>query len=211
MRKWFVLGLLLILLVGCEDVWSNKLPYAGPVEKDIDKGQFLPGTEIQYLGKTEKGAQVSIDGKETKKKVGEPLEWKEELVHNVTVDQTYQITAITEDTLYTEGTVRIIVSNANPLPEPLNTDAPVHFQLPAGYHVEKGTTIPGTDITYLGQIDEGAHLNNIEDAPYPQVGDSISWTGTLREGVWLQLDLQIEALTDSQLDVLGTATLWIAP
>lgn len=210
-RKWFVFGLLLLLLVGCEGAWSNKLPYAGPIEKDIDKDQFLPGTEIQYLGKTDKGAQVSIDGKETSQEVGDPLNWKEEIVRGVTVDQTYQIVAITKDTLHTQGTVRIIVANANPQPEPANTNTPIHFQLPAGYHVEKDTLIPGTNLTYLGQTDQGAHLNNIEGDFYHQVGDSIIWAGKLREGVWIQLDLQIEAITDDQLDILGMADLWIVP
>jgi hypothetical protein len=211
MRKWLILGLTMLLLVACENDWVNRLPYAGPVEIEIDKGDFLPGTDIQYLGKIAEGAQVATGGSTKTEKLDDSLDWRGEMVRGTSVDQTLRVTAITEDTLYTAGTVRIIVSNPNLQAEPANTSAPVHFQLPVGYHVDKGATIPGTTITYLGMIDERAELDNVEGQSYRQVDDPVVWEGKLREGVWIQLDLKVMQVTDERLDVLGTADLWISP
>lgn len=211
MRKWLVLVLLLFLLVGCAEGWGDRLPYAGPVEIGIEQGGFLPGTRIQYLYKTEKGARVAIDDQETTKKTGDSLDWRADMVPAVDVDQTLRVAIITEETLHTAGTVRIIVAGPNPQPGPPNTSAPVHFKLPVGYHVEKDKTIPGTTITYLGKTDQGAHLGNIEGYAYRKLGDSITWEGKLREGIWIALDLRTGLILDNQLDVVGTADLWITP
>jgi hypothetical protein len=200
-----------MLLTGCGGFWSNRLPYAGPVEIVIPQGDHLPGTGIQYLGKTEEGAQVSIGGKQTTKRVGDSLEWKEDMVSGVSVDQTLRVAAITDEALQTEGTVRVIVSQPRIQPEPPDRDAPVHFKLPVGYHVELNETIPGTTISYLGKTEEGAHLGNVEGAAYRKLGDSITWEAKLRRGIWLQLDLQTVLITESLLDVVGTADLWIVP
>ncbi len=181
------------------------------VEKGIDQGAFLPGSEIQYLGKSEDRALVSIDGKETSKKVGDPLEWKQDVLRGVNVDQTYRVVLITEETLHAVGTVRVIIWNAVPRPEPANTSAPIHFKLPVGYHVDRGTIIPGTMITYEGKSDQGAKLGGVEGEPYRQVGDAILWEGKLVEGVWVQLDLRTALVGEETLDVIGTADLWIVP
>ena len=211
MKKWLILGLMVFLLAACENEWINRLPYAGPVEIQVAKGDFLPGTDIQYLGKSAEGAQVAIGDKTEAKELDDPLDWRGDMVRGASVDQTVRVTAITEDTLFTDGTVRIIVSNPTLEAEPANTSAPVHYQLPVGYHVDKGATIPGTTITYLGTTDEGAHLDGPEGQTYRAVNDSIVWEGKLREGIWILLDLTVMQITDETLDVLGTADLWIEP
>jgi hypothetical protein len=212
MRKWLVLGLVLLFLAACEgNEWFYRLPYAGPVEKEIAKGEALPGAPIRYLGKTDDGARVSIDDKQATKKIGDSLDWRQDVLPGVDVDQTYRVALITEDTLHVAGTARIIVRDPRPQAEPANTEAPMHFKLPVGYHVDVGTIIPGTVITYVGKTDQGAELGNIEGYEFRKVGDSIVWEGKLREGFWVGLDLRTVLITDSTLDVVGTADLWIVP
>ena len=212
MKRWLVVVLFLLSVAACSpDDWANRLPYAGPVEKGIDKGAYLPGSAIQYLGMSGDRALVSIGGKEATKKVGDPLEWKEDVLRGVNVDQTYRVVLITEDTLHAAGTARVIIWNAVPQPEPANTSALIHFKLPVGYHVDRGTVIPGTVISYEGKTDQGAQLGNVEGYEYRQVGESILWEGKLLEGVWVQLDLRTALIGDETLDVIGTADLWIQP
>jgi hypothetical protein len=215
MSKPSALAILLLLatltLTGCAEELSNRLPYAGPVEKSMEAGQYLPGTGIQYLAKTEDGALVSIGGQQATKKLGDSLEWKTDMVAGVSVDQTLRIVLITEDTLRAAGTARVIVANPEPSPEPANSAAPVHFKLPVGYHVEKGSVIPGSTITYLGETPDGAELGGIGGYAFRRVGDSITWEGKLRAGVWVKLNLRAMVIRDEQLDVLGTADLWITP
>ncbi len=211
MARTVLLGLLLLLLGACTSQWTNRLPYAGPVEVTIGQGEFLPGTDIQYLGQTDEGAEVSIGGQKATKKGGDSLDWRGDMVRGVDVDQTLRVALATEEALHTIGTVRVIVSNPQSQPEPANRAAPVHYKLPVGYHIETGGTIPGTTVAYLGKTEEGAQLGNVEGYPYRKLGDSINWAGKLREGLWLELSLRTALITDSQLDVLGTADLWIVP
>jgi hypothetical protein len=211
MRRTLLMALLLLFLSGCESEWTNRLPYAGPIEVSVNRGSFLPGTDIQYLGQTDKGAQVSIGGQGAVKKLGDSLDWRGDMLPGVSVDQTLRVAFVTEETLHNVGTVRVIVTNPRTEPGPVNKSAPVHYKLPVGYHVETGNTIPGTTLTYLGQTAEGAQLGNVEGYPYRKIGDSITWQGKLREGLWLELDLRTALITEGQLDVVGTADLWIVP
>jgi hypothetical protein len=203
---------LALFLTACDlEDWANRLPYAGPVEVSIDAGTQLPGTGIEYLGKTEDGARVLIRGKAATKKTGDSLEWRSEMVRGVSVHQTYRVAVITDKTLHAIGTVRVIVMNPSPEVGAVDETAPVHFTLPVGYHVEKGKPIPGTTFTYLGKTEQGAELGNTGEYPYRRVGDSIVWKGKLRDGVWLELDLRTALIADDNLDVIGTAGLWLAP
>jgi hypothetical protein len=212
MCRWLVLSLVALLVVGCSTVtWKTRLPYAGPVEMSIDAGQFLPGTDVQYVAKGTGGARLSIGGKQAIKRIGDSLDWKGDMRRGVNVDQTYRVVLIAEEALDVAGTVRIIVSNPTPQAGPVNESAPVHFELPVGYHVAKGDEIPGTTITYLGQTDQGAQLGNVEGYAYREVGDAIVWKGKLVEGVWIELGLRTLLFTDDNLDVAGTVDIWIVP
>ena len=211
MRRILSLVLTLLVLTACDTEWIDRLPYAGPIEISVDQGAFIPGTDIRYLGQTERGAQLSIGGQTAIKKMGDSLDWRGDMVRGVAVDQTLRVALITDQALHSLGTVRIIVTNPVAEPGPVNRSAPVHYKLPVGYHVEAGQTIPGTTLTYVGRSGESAELGNIEGYPYRKVGDSITWQGQLRTGLWLDLNLRAMLITDAQLDLVGTADLWILP
>jgi hypothetical protein len=212
MRRWLVLTFSLLLLAGCSSQdWTQQISYTGPVEIGIDRGQFLPGTDVMYLAKSEEGAQVSIGGQQASKRIGDSLDWKGDMRSGVAVDESLRVVLITEATLHTAGTVRIDVTSPTPQTEPADESAPVHFKVPVAYQVARGNAIPGTVITYLGKTDQGAHLGNVEGYAYRQVGDSIAWAGRLREGVWISLVLRTALVRDNNLDVVGTADVWIQP
>jgi hypothetical protein len=82
---------------------------------------------------------------------------------------------------------------------------------PVAYTVQKNGAIPGTLLTYEGKTDEGAELGGMDDYPYRKSGDSIVWTGAIKENVWLQLDLRVGVYTEQTLAVAGLASLWIEP
>jgi hypothetical protein len=219
MRKWLVLLFLAVLLAGAAPLlatctsgdWHQELSYAGPTEISIDKGQFLASTDIQYLAKAADGAQVSIGGQPALKKIGDSLDWKGTILAGVTVDESLRVVLISEETLHTAGTVRVDIATPSPQAEPVNESAPVHFKLPVAYRVDQDAAIPGTVITYLGKTDQGARLDNIQGYEYRQAGDSITWQGKLRDGVWLDLNLRTVLILDGSLDVAGTADVWLVP
>ena len=122
--RWIILPLLAAAVTSCgpED-WTNRLPYAGPVEIAVERGEFLPGTDIQYLGQTEQGARVLIGDAQASKEIGDSLDWRGEMVDQVSVDQTLRIIFFTEQTLQTAGTVRVIVTNPAPTTGPADVIA----------------------------------------------------------------------------------------
>jgi hypothetical protein len=214
MNRWLVFGLMLLLLVGCVPYGPGEgdgLQYNGPIERGIEGGEFLPGTNIQYLTKTEDGARVAIGGQEAVKKSGDSLNWAGDLFDGAAVDLALRVTLITETDMRVVGTVQIDISDPAPVAGQPNTGAPISYKVPVAYHVEKNGTIPGSVVTYLAKTDEGAQLGNIEGYAYRRLGDSITWKGQLRDRVWIELDLRTVLITDDALDLAGTAELWFAP
>ena len=212
MRRGVVLLLIVGLLAACgPGDWINRLPYAGPVERTLDRGAFLPGTPIQYLGQSDEGARLSIEGREKVKEIGDRVDWKEDVTAGVNLDQTYRVAQIGAESLHLAGTVRVIVQNAVPRPGAANREAPIHFQFPVGYHVKVGQVIPGTTLTFLGVGEGGAELGNLAGDPYRRLDDPILWEGALGSNIWLALAVRPTLISDEQLDVVGTADLWIQP
>ena len=79
------------------------------------------------------------------------------------------------------------------------------------YQVKKGDHIPGTHVKYVGKADEGIELSGIEGYPFRKLGDSIVWEGKLREKAYLQLNVRVLLITESFINVTGTATLLLTP
>ena len=216
--KWLLLallaGTLLALLATCmpgKGAQDAALAYSGPVEIGINQGEYLPGTDIQYLGKIEEGAQLSIGGQQALKKAGDSLNWKGDLIDGVAADLSLRVVLITEDEIHVAGSAEVAIADPAPQPALPNELAPVHYKLPVAHRVKKGAAIPGTVFIYAGRTEQGAHLANIEGYPYREVGDSIVWKAKLQEGVWLELLLRTVLITDTTLNVAGTADLWIEP
>jgi hypothetical protein len=206
-----LLALILVVTACSAQNWQERMAYSGPVEIGIEQGSFLPGTDIQYLGETSNGAQVLIGSQRATKRIGDSIRWEGEMVPGVTVDLSLRIVFATQDKLQTAGTVRVTVTGAQPVVQTADTSAPVHYVLPVVYRVDRGAAIPGTTITYEGQEPEGARLGNIDGYPYRRIGDSILWEGRLLPGVWLDLVARAALIGEDQLDVVGTADLWIRP
>lgn len=210
MRKWLSLGLLLLLAAACtSDDWTQELNYAGPMETSLEPGEFLAGSDIQYVGREAEGARMWIGGQTALKKVGDSVDWQGELRDGVYVDQTLRVAFFSNETLHLAGTLTIDITTPQPRAEAANTAAPVHFKVPVAYRVERGRAIPGSVVTYLGETEQGAQLGNVEGYAYRKFGDSIDWQGSLREGVWVELNLRTGLIRDESLDVAGTADLWI--
>jgi hypothetical protein len=212
MRKCFALSLLVLLVAACtSEDWTQELTYAGPTEINLEPGEFLAGSDIQYVSKEDTNARLLIGGQHALKKVGDSVDWQGEMLNSVHVEQSLRVAFFTNETLHLAGTVQVGIATPQPQAEPANTSAPVHWKVPVAYHVEKGQAIPGSVVTYLGRTDQGAQLGNIEGYAYRKFGDSIVWQGKLRDGVWVELDLRTGLILDDSLDLAGTVDLWLAP
>lgn len=212
MRKSFALLLLVLLVTACtSEDWTQELTYAGPTEINLEPGEFLAGSDIQYVGKEDSNARLLIGGQQALKKVGDSVDWQGDVLSGVHVEQSLRVAFFTGETLHLAGTATVTIATPQPRAETANTSAPVHLKVPVAYHVEKGQAIPGSVVTYQGKTEQGAHLGNIEGYEYRKFGDSIVWQGKLRDGAWVELDLRTGLILDGSLDMAGTADLWLAP
>lgn len=214
-RGWVILAVGLLIaafLVGGCSQGQGGLVYTGPTELTVEAGKFVPGTPIQFVGATAKGAEVRIEGEPAFKQLGDSLIWQGEVVPGVRLSVNLRILHISEARLVTGGVVTVEVQAAQPQAGPARTDRPVRYTLPVTYKVDKGKTIPGTTVRYVGTEEgKGARLEGLEGYPYRAIGDSILWEGHLTPSVDVQQTLRVLFFNDRFLQVLGTATLYIAP
>jgi hypothetical protein len=202
----------ILLLGGCVP-GSSKTPdtlrYDLPTAITIDVGKSLPGTQIIYEGQGENGANILINGQRALKRKGDSLYWKGNLANGVLADLRLRVAWYTDDALYVAGTARIDIEQARPTAGSISTSSPVKFGGAAAYRVRQGSTIPGSTVTYEEKMSEEARLGGIADYPYRKVGDSIFWEGTLREGVYIRLDLRLLQYDTRYMRAGGLVTLWI--
>lgn len=208
-----MLILLLLTTATCNGKSSpSELAYTAPFEIGITAGNFVPGTELQYLGLTDGSAEVYIKGQRALKQKADSLSWQGEVREGVSLDLDLRVLWFDEATLHVGGKAKVTVTGAGVRAAELPQEAALMFgNAPVAYTVNKGETIPGTLLTFEGKADEGAKLGGSDDYPYRKGGDSIVWTGAIKDNVWLRLDLRVGVYTDQTLAVAGLASIWIDP
>lgn len=201
------------LSIGClrrPSLAPDSLLYKGPTELSVKPGESFPGTGLQYVGITDKMAEMRIDGQRALKKAGDSLDWSGSPSTGVQLDLAMRILLISEQSLHAGGTVSLEIADVNPQAAAVSSASETKFTVPVTYAVDKGETIAGTLIAYEGRDEEkGAKLGGIPDYPYRKTGDSIVWEGRLRDNVSLRLDLRVLLYSESTLRVGGTATIWV--
>jgi len=201
------------LSTGClrrPNLAPGSLLYKGPTELSVKPGQSFPGTGLQYVGMTDKMAEVRIDGQRALKKSGDSLDWSGSPSAGVQLDLAMRVLLVSEQSLHAGGTVTLEVADVNPQAAAVSSTSEIKFTVPVTYAVDKGETIAGTLITYEGHDEEkGAKLGGIPDYPYRKSGDSIVWEGKLRDNVSLRLDVRVLLYDENTLRVGGTATIWV--
>lgn len=202
---------LLIGLMGCRSGSGNasRLTYQLATAVSIPVGDALPPTGIRYDRVEDRGAYLIIDGQQALKKQGDSLSWSGTPRDGVSLTLKQRVLWYTEDELHLVGTAEVEVEDASPTAGPIVTTSPVTYSGPVAYSITKGSTIPGSTLTYLGKADDGAELGGLSEYPYRLAGDSILWEGTLRPGVYSRLDLRVVQYDDRALRVGGVVTLWI--
>ena len=210
-----ILGLLLSILPACQrqpEGGPLELIYTAPFETGIEKGSDLPGTNIHYVGLSDKGAEVLIDDQTAFKQKGDSIGWKGNPIGNVDLNLSLRVLWVTEDTLYVGGTARATVRDPAPEAASIPTEPPVKYSsAPVTYQVKKDDCIPGTLVKYVGKSEEGIELSGVEGYPYRKLGDSIVWEGKLRDKVFLQLNVRVLFITEDFINVTGTAALLLTP
>ena len=85
-------------------------------------------------------------------------------------------------------------------------DLELIYTAPFESGIEKGTSLPGTGIHYLGLSDKGGEILLDDQLAFKQKGDSLTWKGCPVGNVDLSLSLRVLWVTEETLYVAGTAT-----
>lgn len=82
---------------------------------------------------------------------------------------------------------------------------PLTYNLPTALTIAAGEKLPGTDITYNYQDEDGAHLTIDGQGALKRKGDSLSASFDPRPGASVDLELRVGWFTDEELHLVGTA------
>jgi len=204
-----LLSLLWISLSCQSGEQGDWLVYSGPVEVSVEAGHSIPGTDLHYVGETDRGAEVRIGGQKAIRRTGDSLDYEGRPAQGVKMKLALRVAWFDEAKLHSVGTVGLSIRRPTPQEMRIATASPLRHAVPVMYWVAKGDLIPGTTISYQGKADQGAKLGGVEGYPYRKAADSILWEGKLRDNVWLKLDLRTGFFDDERLQVAGLATMWV--
>jgi hypothetical protein len=226
MRRAFTLSLFLCLFsAACALQGLNPTPAPSPTpvgdtltynvpvySVTLNPGDYVPGTQLRYIGRNSDAYDVTIDGLTATKRTADSFNWQGVVAPGVIGRYSLRLTPAFGERLIAAGLVNISV--LNPVPIPVPGTPPITSTLHYGgildrFVVPVGTVIPGTTIIYEGQAQDGVQLGGTGGYPYFAQGDSVIWLGRLRENVTLRYDLRVESFNEETLRLIGTAELWI--
>lgn len=186
----------------------------------LQPGETIPGTQLTYIGRADDAYEVSINGEQAMKQTGDSFFWSGVLAPGVFANYNLRLTASILGGLPVAGPIDLIVL----FPEPLQIDsvegldAQYHFpNILLDWHVPLGTPVPGTTLTFDGLEEQGvgdektkmARIGGLSGHPLIAVGDSLSWTGRLRDNVSIRYSLRALSLDEESIHLFGTGELWI--
>jgi hypothetical protein len=185
---------------------------------NLEPNSFVPGTGLRYIGRSDDAFQVSIDGLPATKRIGDSFLWNGLLAPGVFANYHLRLTTAVLGVLPVVGPVEIIVLNPQPIEQPITAEPPnaLHFgNVIINYAIPAGYPLPGTTIVYSGLVTQSdgtrlAQLSGLGGYPYLAFGDSLVWTGRLRNNVVVRYNLRAARIDDNGLNLAGTADLWIS-
>ncbi|MCS7285872.1 MAG: hypothetical protein RMK30_04455 [Anaerolineae bacterium] len=205
MKRLIILSLIFLLLTSCAEEQKPVLSYAGPAYVTIKKNERLPFAEISYLGRSPQGAEVLIKGQKTLKQRGDSLDWKGALFPGVELELKSRIINFDARALRSFGIFTIRITEPSPAPALPPKEAFAKFTAIVVYRTGKGEGIPGTTLKYRGRDPEGAKFEGLEGYPYRKTGDSLVYTGKLKEKVYLVLNVRVLYYSENVVTLGGTA------
>jgi hypothetical protein len=186
----------------------------------LEPGETVPGTQLTYIGNTGDGYEVSIGGQRAIKRTGDSFYWSGVIAPGVFANYNLRLTAGFFGGMPVGGPVEVIVFYPDPGPLPLDGEpaASLHLaNIVIDYHVPLNNAIPGTTLVYEGPESQGpgsqsatlARIGGLSGYPNLARGDSLVWTGMLRENVVVRYNLRVISFNEASIRFVGTGEMWI--
>jgi hypothetical protein len=210
-----VTALFLLSLAGCalrsESLEPGALSFQGPQAYTLEPGEYLPGTDVRYMGKSDDGAEFTIAGQRAVKQKADSLNWSGSPAEGVRLELRLRVVWYTESALYAAGTARLVVRDVSAQAGQIPGSGALSYQMPVAYTLPLNEAVAGTGLRYEGKSAEGARFAGVEGYPYRQTGDSVRWEGYLRPNVAVRQDLRLLQYDEQSARVGGIAHLWVTP
>lgn len=231
---WAVIPLLLLSAIACVlPGFGDSTPVATPTPLgdtltftvpaytvNLNPGDTVPGTRLHYVGRSADSYQVLIDGLAATKRSGDSFIWNGVLAPGVHGSYNLRLITALFGPLPVAGTVRITIFNPEPIERAIPSDIAADLSyrnILVSYLIPTGGVIPGSSLVYegLSTVGEGdqtsqlAQLSGLLGYPYLALGDSLVWTGKMRNNVSIRYSLRVASLNEHGLRLAGTADLWI--
>jgi hypothetical protein len=182
----------------------------------LEPGDMVPGSQLQYVGKTGDLHDVKIDGEAAQKRVGDSFIWNGVVAPGVFAKYNLRLAPDFLGPLPVAGPVEVTVLNPVAAALPALPDWPNAIRynnIVTAHNVPVGWTIPGTTLVYdgvstQGQVDS-ARLTGLTGHPLFALGDSITWIGSLQDNVAIRYTFRVVNFNENSLQLGGTAELLV--
>lgn len=183
--------------------------YSGPLERRLEVGQAIPGTDIRLTAISADGAQFEIAGLRSVRTVGDSLDYDGPWpgLAGVTYNLRLRIYQVTDRTVRAAGVHRLHIENITPTPAEVDLGANT-LKFPFTTSASSGQLFTGMTIGFLGSEARGAQLSGLPEGEYPyrKVGDSIRWQGYLRPDIPVDYQVRVLYYTENSARVGGIVT-----
>jgi hypothetical protein len=184
--------------------------YDAPTTLTVRNGAVLPGTTVGYGGKTPTGAaKVLISGLVAAKQIGDSMDWQGTPVPNTNVKLNTRVISFDDQGVSFAGTAHIELVKVVIQPGGALGTAVMEFSAPVTYSLNKGNSIPGSNISFVSSSGEGAQFSGVEGYGFRKTLDSLQYFGRLNPKVTLKLDLRVLNYSETSVILGGTANLRI--
>jgi hypothetical protein len=184
--------------------------FNGPIERGLNVGDRVPGTDIQLVGVSDAGAEFDMAGMRSVRVAGDSLDydgpWPS--LPGATYNLRLRIYRVGDQSVRAAGVHQLTVQGVQPVQTNAGvSNATLRFPFTTGASV--GETFAGTTYTYLGEDERGAQIGGLPqgDYPYRKVGDSLPWAGDLRPDIKAEYNLRILMYNETGARVGGTVKL----
>lgn len=223
------LSFICLLLVGCDFVAPPPEPTIVPtvtppgdmLALTTEKYTFtlvengaVPGTDVIYRARDENNIFIDLEGQPTVRRFGDSLIGSKILVPGVLVNYNLRLIDATFANPYVFGPVKVTIFNPAPVEVTGSTTVPpgasmVYEGINIDYRIPAGRGLPGSTVTYIGKGEFGANLGGTSQFRSLPEGNSFVWTGRLNPYSIIQYDLKALRVTEGELQMVGTATLYL--
>ena len=180
----------------------------------LSPGEKVPATQLAYLGREGPAYKVTIDGQEALKRVGDSFQWRGIIAPGVASRYNLRISpTFSQDNMLAIGSVELNIFN--PVPTQLDnpaadSSADLNFSnIKVDHQVVPGGQVPGTSFIFEEMTVDGARFSGVDGYPFRSVGDSLFWSGRLRENVVANSEMRVVSLNEERIRLIGLAELWI--